>query len=74
MRRRTKHHDPFDIKGYVDYFIPTTPGVRSITNNGAGIVRDLAMNALEPFRIKNQFRKQHIGDLSCVVDWNCQYN
>jgi hypothetical protein len=37
VKQKTYHINDDNIKGYVDYFIPT-PGVGSITNNGAGIV------------------------------------
>jgi len=68
MRRRTKHHDPFDIKDTLTISSLLLQVFAVITINRRRNREGSRDEALEPFRIKNQFRKQHIGDLSCVVD------
>lgn len=62
----TKHHDPFDVEGYVEWE-SLTPSVHCIRHNNARPDRNFTVNALELLDIEHEIVKVDI-DFSGIIN------
>jgi len=67
--RNTKHHDPFDVEGYIDRE-GLAPSVQCIRDDNTGPHRNFTVDAVELVNIEHELIKVGIN-LAGIVNWYC---